>query len=515
MNQSRTKNTIRNMICGLFNKIVVLIFPFIIKTILIKKLGPEYLGLSSLFTSILQVLNLTELGFSSAIVFCMYKPLAEKDTKTICELMKFYKKIYRVIGIIILILGLFLLPILPKLINGTYPSDINIYILYILYLFNTLISYFLFAYKSALLTADQRVDLISSINTIISLIVYVFQICILCILKNYYIYVIAIGISNILNNIIVSRIVDRKYPEYICKGEISLALKKDIKKRVYGLMIQKICQTTRNSLDSIFISFFLGLNIVAIYNNYYTILSAVTSILSILTTSIVASIGNSVVTCSIEKNYNDMNKFNFIYMWLSGLCTSCLLCLFQPFMRFWMGENYMFSLNTVIYFCAYFYLLKMGDIRAVYAEATGIWYEARYRALVETILNVVLNYFLGKYYGVNGIIIATLISLFLINFVYGSTIIFKYYFKNISVIDYFKRHLYYLLVTMISCLVAFKTCSFVNIAGFMELIIKGIICMIVSNIVFYVFYFKYDMYSEMKIFIKNIIKKTNKDINLE
>lgn len=513
---NRTENTIRNIIFGFINKVLIMVFPFFIRTIIIQKLGSEYLGLNSLFTSILQVLNLTELGFSSAIVFSMYKPLADKDTDTICALMNLYKKIYRIIGIIILIIGLLVMPFLTKLVNGSYPSDINIYILYFLYLFNTVMTYFLFAYKSSLLTADQRIDIISNVNSIVSIILYVVQIIILLALKNYYIYVISIGISNILNNIVISKIVDNRYSEYICKGTVSKEQKKDIKKRVYGLMIQKICTTTRNALDSIFLSAFLGLNIVAIYSNYYTIMSVVVGILGIITTSMIASIGNSVATSNVQKNYNDMNKFNFIYMWISGFCTVCLLCLIQPFMKVWMGENYMFPLSTVICFSIYFYLLKMGDIRAAYVEATGIWYESRHRALLETILNIILNYFLGKYFGVNGIIIATLISLFLINFIYGSTIIFKYYFKNISAFDYFKRHLYYLIVTMIACIVTYEICVLISIEGVVGLIIKGILCIIVSNIIFFMFYFKYDIFIEVKEFIKNIINdkiKLNKGIN--
>ena len=129
MKDSRTKNALRNMIFGFFNKFVVLLFPFIIRTVIIKTLGSEYLGLNSLFISILQVLNLAELGFSAAIVYSMYKPIAENDTKTICALMNLYKKIYRVIGFTVMAIGLFLLLFLKFFIKGAYPTDINIYYL--------------------------------------------------------------------------------------------------------------------------------------------------------------------------------------------------------------------------------------------------------------------------------------------------------------------------------------------------------------------------------------------------
>ncbi|MCF0238149.1 MAG: polysaccharide biosynthesis protein, partial [Sphaerochaetaceae bacterium] len=144
---SRTHNTIRNSVWGLGQKALMLISPFIIRTLIIKTLGADYLGLNGLFVSILQVLNLVELGFSSAITFSLYKPIAEKNIPVVCGLMNVYKKIYRYVGFGILGLGLFFSPFLSFVIKGDVPSDINIYLLYYLYLFNTASSYLLFAYK--------------------------------------------------------------------------------------------------------------------------------------------------------------------------------------------------------------------------------------------------------------------------------------------------------------------------------------------------------------------------------
>ena len=503
----RTKNTIRNIIWGIVNKFVILLFPFIIRTILIKKLGSEYLGLSSLFTSILQVLNLTELGFSGAIIFSMYKPIAQNDSKTICALLNLYKKIYRVIGIIILIIGIAIMPFLDKLINGTYPENINIYILYGIYLFNTVITYFLFAYKSALLTAHQRVDITSNVNTVMYIIQYCIQIVVLCVLKNYYIYILINTFTNILNNIVIAIITKRKYPQYICKGKINKQENKEIQKRVYGLMIQKICTTTRNSLDNIFISAFLGLNIVAIYSNYYSILSAITGILIIITDSMVAGVGNSIVTETIKKNYDDLTKFNFIYMWISGWCTICLLCLFQPFMELWMGKEYMFPLITVICFCIYFYALKIGDVLSTYKQASGIWWEGKYRAAAETVCNIVLNYVLGKKFGVNGIILATAISLLAIGFGYGTTIVFKYYFKGISPKEYYIKHIFYAVVTIINAFITYWICDkFIPYNRF-SIILRGIICLVIPNIFYLGCYYKTNMFMECKKFLYKIVKK--------
>ena len=112
MKLERTKNAKRNIAFGIINKIVTLFLPFIIRMVMIREIGAEYLGLSSLFSSILQVLNITEFGFSSAVVYSMYKPIADDDNETLCAILNFYRKIYFVIGLIITVLGLIILPFL-------------------------------------------------------------------------------------------------------------------------------------------------------------------------------------------------------------------------------------------------------------------------------------------------------------------------------------------------------------------------------------------------------------------
>jgi len=507
MNNSRTKNAKRNIITGFINKIVMLLFPFAIRTVLIKKLGAEYLGLNSLFSSILQVLNLAELGFGSAVVYSMYEPLAKNDTDTIRSLMKLYRKIYRIIGCIILIVGFCLMPFLKCLIKGSYPSDINIYVVFFLHLINTSFTYFLFAYKSSILIANQRSDITNNVLTITSIMQYVLQIIVLYTTKNYYFYMIANLATTALNNLIVNYYANKEFPQFYCSGEVNDKLKKDIKKKVTGLMINKVCQTTRNSLDSIFISAFLGLKIVAMYNNYYTIMDAVIGIMGIVGNSIMAGIGNSIVVETKEKNYKDLKKFNFIYMLFSGLATVCMLNLYQPFMKLWLGEGMLLPFGVVVLFCIYFFSLKMGDIRAVYSDANGLWWENRYRAIAESIANIVLNFILGKIWGIYGIIVATLISLLIINFGYGSQILFKYYFTNVSVLDYFRQQLWYAFVTAIACIATYYLNSFIRIEGILGFLIKLIISVTIALLIYFVFYSKNENYKEAKKFLKKLIVK--------
>lgn len=498
MKINRTLNTKRNIFWGIINKIITLLLPFLTRTVMIRTLGADYLGLNSLFSSILQVLNLTELGFSSAIVYSMYKPIAENDNESICALLNEYRIIYKVVGGIILLVGFILVPFLPKLIHGNVPSNINIYFVYFIYLFNTAISYLLFAYKQAIPNAFQRNDIISNITSISMGGLYLLQIIILLQINQYYPYLILMPVSTIVNNILTSVYVDKTYPEYKCRGRISAKQRAEIKEKVLGLFINKVCATTRNSLDSICISAFLGLTITAMYNNYYYVISALMGLFTVITSSMTAGIGNSMVIETVDKNYNDLKKINFVYMWISGWAAICMLILYQPFISICFGKQYLFPFSVVLELCLYFYVLKMGDIRSIYSDGAGLWWENRYRAIAESIANILLNIVLGKIWGVHGIILATLISLFVINFIFGSQIVFKYYFKNRKIGEYFAYHSFYFLVTFILGLVTFYVCHLIvaDKITIGSIVIKVIICFLIPNLLYFLIYKKTKVYRE-------------------
>lgn len=495
MNLERSKNTKRNIVAGLINQCVSLLLPFLIRSLMIRQMGVEYLGLNSLFSSILQVLNLAELGFGSALVYNMYRPIAENDTDTVCALLKAYRNIYRLIGAVIFVIGLVVLPFIPRLVSGDYPVGINIYILFLIYLVNTVISYCMFAYKISLLNAFQRADVVSNAATVTKLLLHTLQIIILLTLKNYYVYVLCMPFCTMLNNLISAYMADRFFQGYVCRGTLSKDIRESIRHNVVGLTIGKLCATSRNSFDSIFISAFMGLRVSAIYSNYYYVMSAVLMIISVITGSMLAGVGNSVACFDAQKNYQDMKKFNFLYMWVSGWCTVCLVCLMQPFMELWVGMEYMFETNTMFLLCVYFYVLKMGDIRAVYSDAAGLWWQNRYRAVAESAANLFLNYLFVRWWGVDGIIMATLISLFFINFCLGSQIVFNQYFKNKKLWEYFGLHAFYALVTMAACLVTYFICGFVHVKGILGLVLKFVICCILPNGLYLAVYYQTKLYA--------------------
>lgn len=505
MGSSRIRNTVRNTITGFINKFCMILFPFVIRTLMIRYMGAEYLGLNSLFTSILQVLSLAELGISSAIVYCMYKPIAEGDTETICALYNLIKKVYHIIGIIILIVGSALIPFLDHFISGEVPTGIDIYVLYIIYLLNTVISYFLFAYKECLFVAHQRSDISNNIQTIMYIFMYLVQCVAIIVTKNYYVYIIALPICTILINIIKSYQVSKYFPEYVCRGKVDKKTMYGIAKRVCGLMLYKISGVCRTSFDSIVISAFLGLVVLAKYQNYYTIMSAVGSLTIIITTSATASIGDSMATESREKNYENFRTFSMLYSWLSGWCTACLLCLYQPFMKIWMGEEYMFPFGIVILFCIYFYTCKISDVAYTYRQAAGLWWEDKFRPIIEAVANLVLNIVTVKFFGVYGVIISTIITITFINIPWGSYILFNRYFRK-SNVKYMIEILLHAIIALLACVCTWFVCNLLPEYGAMSFVVKTILCIIIPNMIFLLVYRHFKGFNEIMKIVKRVIK---------
>ena len=489
MNINVRQNAKRNILFGLINRSVLLLLPFLTKSTINQCLGSDYLGLNSLFSSILQVLLLSEMGLSSALVYHMYKPIAENDTKSMNALLNLYRKAYFVIGLIILVAGLAVTPFLPYLIKGSYPEDVNLALVYVIQVVNTSISYFLFGYRQSLLSAYQREDVNSIINLIVQSSLQITQIVLLYTTESYIFYILCMPIATVMNNIWIWVATRRMFPDLKSRGRVSKDTLSDIKKLVAGTFIQKACATTRNSLDSICISSFMGLTLTGIYNNYFSVMSGVTVLLAITGSSLSGGIGNHVATKSVDDNYGELKRLDFLYMGLSGWMTVCLLCLFQPFMHFWMGEEMMLPLPAVILFCLYFYVLKIGDMRSLYSTANGLWWKMRHRAIVETLCNVLLNVALGMKFGVCGIISATIISLLFCNLLWGASILFSSYFGKRRLGDYFVYHLKYFVFTAAVCFAAYFLCSFISMdILIVELLVKGIVCTLLYALCFLLTY---------------------------
>ena len=495
MRLNRTKNAKKNIVWGLCNKILFMVFPFALRAMIIQTVGAEYLGIDSLFISILQVLSLAELGFGEAIVYSMYRPIANDDKALIGKILGFYRKVYRRIGIAILVIGLMLMPFLKYLVHGSYPNEINIYTLYFIYLFNTVISYWLFAYKQSIFNAYMQQYVIANVNMLVRLVVYILQLIVLWFLNNFYLYVLMIVINTVISNLILNHYVEKLHPDILCTEHLNCEIKADIFEKIKGLIIGKVTGVFRNAMDSVFVSAFVGLIATGVYANYFMILAGVQSFFMLLYESYASGAGNSIVLDSKEKNYRDLCYLSFFYMWLAGWVTICLCCLYQPFIKIVFGENMLFSDSVMLLFCAYFYVLRIGDILSLYSRGNGLWWKERYRSIGETLSNLLLTYILGYMYGVAGILVATIISLLLCGAIWGALITFLNYFQS-GLKKYACMHIKYFAWTILVVWVMYRMCNQISSTLWGEFFLRLVICLFIPNILYWMRYRHTQIYKD-------------------
>lgn len=498
MTNSRTKNATRNIIFALLNKFVSLALPFVTRTIITYILGAKVLGLSSLFTSVLSFLSLAELGLGTAIVHSMYKPIAEDDKTTICALLGYYKKMYRTIGMIILGTGTLVLPVLPYLIKGSTPEGINIYIVFYIYLLNTVLSYFLAGYKQCLLTAHQRSDITSKISIVANFVMQVAQIIILCITKNYYVYAFLPIFSTLTINILNAKITSKMFPDYKCGTGLSKEVQFEIRKKINGLIGTKINAVVVHSSDALVVSAFLGLIDNAKYANYFYVVNTVSGLMIILYSSMTAGVGNSIVTENLEKNYTLFKKLSFINSWIVNWCCVCLICLYHPFMQLWMGESMVYPVNVEACFVLYFFIYNIQRVILMFKDAAGLWYEDRMRPYVSMSVNVILNIILVQKIGVYGIILSSILA-FLVSVPWANYTLFTKLFRISpwkNIFEMFKSGL----IACMASVVTYTICN-VLLEGAIFFLVKAVICVLVPNTIFYLFYRKCEEFSEMCIFL--------------
>lgn len=505
---NRKKNATRNIIFGTCLKLYQIVVPFLMRTIMIYFMGVQYLGLNSLFTSVLQVLNLAELGVGSAMVYSMYKPVAEHDNNTICALMGLYRKYYRIIGMVVLAAGCVIIPFVPHLIKSDVPEGINIYVLYVMNLLATVFTYWLYAYKNSILQAYQRNDIVSKVTIITDTIKYILQIFTIVFLKNYYMYVLVLILLQIASNIITAAVVTRMYPEYRCKGSLPKEEVAQINSRIRDLFTSKIGAVIVNSADTVVISAFLGLTVLAIYQNYFFIISSVIAFIAVVFNSCTAGIGNSIIVETKEKNYNDFKKFTFLIAWIAGFCTVCIVCLMQPFMNIWMNSNekLMLGMSEVVCFCIYFFVYEIQQLLLTYKDAAGMWHEDKYRPLVTALTNLALNIIMVQFFGLYGVLLSTVISIIFIGMPWLFYNLFTVLFKR-NAAKYVIRVVYYTVITIVISIITYSVCSLVPFTGIAELIVKLIICIIVPNLLFFATLFKFEEFGQVKALVKGILKR--------
>ena len=507
MKFERTKNSSRIFLFGIINKIFVTLLPFATRTIIIYKLGRDYLGLTTLFTSVLSMLNMSELGIGSAIAFCMYKPVAEDDKRTICALMNLMRKLYKLIGFSILGMGLFLLPFIKNFINGNYPTNINIYLLYLIYLSNSSVSYLLFAYKNTLLEVYQRGDVIQKVSIIVEICKYGMQIVILLFFDNFYLFAAVLPIAQIVMNCLVNIKAKKMYPDIIPTGTIPKETAIIIRKKVGYLATQSITSTFTNSIDNIVIAASISLSAVAIYGNYSYITSAVLSFIMIAYSSLKSSVGNAIYTESNERNFELFKALRFLSWWASTVSSTCMICMFQPFIEIWVGLDNLLPFSAVLMIVIYFYTNCSRQFLTMnYIGTAGLWNKTLLRQILITIVNLVLDIGLAPKWGITGIIFASFFTHAIIGLPMDIYVVYRYVLKKPGI----KGVIDEIVAYVISCCIIGVTwllLAAIPISGIARLPVAAIWAISVSNSIIIVVFHKKKEFAFVADHIKLLLKK--------
>ncbi len=420
--------------------------------------------------------------------------------------MRLYRIYYRVIGFVIAVVGLLLTPFIPKLINGDLPSELNIYVLYLLNLAVTVLSYWLFAYKNSLLQAHQRIDVTSKVALITNTIQYGLQFLVLVTIKNYYVYVLVSLVTQALTNIVTAIAATKMYPNYHPVGKLPKSEVNKINYRIRDLFTSKLGSVIVNSADTVVISAFLGLTMLAVYQNYYYILTSVIGFVGIVFQSCTAGIGNSVIMESKEKNFEDLKKFTFFIAWIAGFCTCCFLCLYQPFMEVWVGKDLMLGFTAVICFCIYYFVYEINQLLNTYKDAAGIWHEDRFRPLITAMSNLIMNLVMVQFWGIYGVLLSTVLSTLFIGMPWLLHNLFTVLFDRSQMMGYIRILFKYTCIVIISCVACYVVSTLVNFPTFGNLVYRAVICCIFPNLIYFMVYRKTVEFSQCIQLIDNMTK---------
>lgn len=498
----RKKRSILNIIATLGASFSAIIFNFISQKFIISILGIEYSGANGLFTNILNMLSIAELGLSSAIIFKLYKPIAENDIEKIKSWMKFYKICYRYIAIFILVIGLIIVPFVPMIVGNTTIKE-NIILLYFISLLDVVLSYTL-TYKRSLLYAQQKNYIINIIHMFYLILVNIFQIAILVITNKYIFYICIKILFRLLENIVINIYVNKNNP-YMKEKAVSITQdeKKDIFARIKAIFVQKISYQINKGIDNVIITSMLGIAITGYYTNYSLIVIAILRILFWITTSLTASVGNLLTENNKEKSYSIYKKISLLNAFITCLSVVGFVCCVQKFITIWLGKKYLLSIYIIFSFAFYIYSDSIRNIIRLFKEASGICRNDRNTYIVAVIINIFFSIILCYFIGIPGVVLGTAISyMYLYLYSYPKYIYRKLFEKNYKLyyVENFKYFIYILITTIISFLLC-KNITLHN--NFIDLLVY-ILISVSTTLLFFVVMFKKS--KEFKYYIINLKK---------
>lgn len=483
------KRGLLNVIVSIAFKIILLVGAILVRRFLIKYAGNEVNGLNSLYLSIIGFLAVAELGVGSAITFCMYKPIVNGENDKVSALYHLFTKLYLIIGAIILAVGCILIPLLPYLAADYQNIDQNLYLTFFLMLVSVVLSY-LFSSKTSLINAYKNNYITTTISSLGIILQYILQVVVLILTKSFVWYLVC-RIAAIAFQWGITELIARKKHNEIIKNKqkIDADTKKQVTQSVKAMFMHKIGGVLVNTADSIIISAFIGVVILGKYTNYTSIMTSMTGVLTLFFTPLTSVIGHLCVeddTEKVKKYFNFFHTFNFIigiifflgyYAVIDNLINICFSSKGND-LELIKSVSFIITLNYFIQF--------MRQATLLFRDATGTFYNDRWKPLFEGILNIGLSigfvylfsYLFGEDFAVVGVIVATIITNMTICHIIEPHVLYKFAFKSKTAKYYIRNYLY--IAVFVASLVALHFClqSYTN--EWKELLINGCIALAIA-----------------------------------
>ena len=477
----RVQSAAKNIVFGQIGNLITQLLGFVLRGIFIAHLGDTLNGVNALYTSILSVLSMAELGIGTALNYSLYKPVANKDYEKIKSYMLLYKKAYRIIGLVIAVLGLALSPFLPYLVKqpeGVTVRDLTLY--YFIFLFNTVSSYFV-AYKYSLVNAEQKNYIQTNVITITKMITVSLQIIVILTTGNFYLYLLTAAAVELLQKIFVSIYLDRMYP-YLKEKNIQKLSKEEtgeIVRKTKALVYHKVGDVARLQTDSMIISGFISVTIGGFVDNYKMVMNSAANVVNIIFNSVLSSFGNLIATESKEKQYRLFKVYRFAACWIYGFAAVGFALLLTPLIQLWLGEEKTLAFFVVLCIIIDFYFKGERIVLSNFKTAAGVFEQDKYLSLIQGVVNLIISILLVQKIGVAGVYIGTIISGLIAN-ITKPVIIYRVILEK-PVKEYFVDFFKFILVL---------AAVFVLLLGIKELLMKEVtllsfaVMFVVTSVVF-------------------------------
>ncbi len=511
---SRTQKSVRNIAFSLGYQLVTLFSNFFMKTVLIKNLGIQYTGVSALFTDILTVLSVAELGFGTAVSYALYRPLYEKDDAQIAKLMRLYQKIYRIIFSVIVAAGIVCLIFLKYIVKDVPDIKENIHIIFIFFILKTAVSY-LFVYKATLLEANQEKHIVSAVGIVVCVLTAILEAVTVAVFKSYIGYLAVMVTMVIVQNVIISLVANHRYPmlKTECNESLSLHERKEIFKNVRALAIYKISGALQRGVDSVIISAMLGTSLVGFLSYYKMITNNVDSLFGQVFEAIKPSVGNLAASENSQRQYTVFKKMCFLSFAIGNFISVSLITLLNPFITLWLGNSYLLGMDIVIILVADIYIITMVRPYESFRNANALFVQGKYRPAVMVILNIILSIGLADKWGLFGVLFATVAARVLTHVWYDPLLLYRKVFHK-PFLQYIKMKIVYLLTVIFNCVLVYEICNIISFSNqWVEFFLKALLCVFIPNIVLIALFHNNDEFKALYAYAHELLKRICKKRN--